>query len=84
VPSRSLLNAFALTGLAYNLAQLAAPAAAGLVVAVAGPGQALAVGAVMFLGASLAAVAMRLGAQVRSEGRRMKPLQSFREGVRYV
>jgi MFS family permease len=84
VPRRSLMNAFALTGLAFNVAQFAVPAAAGLMVAVAGPGQTLAAGAAMFLGASLAAAAMRLGPPVRSQTRRVKPWQSFREAVKYV
>jgi MFS family permease len=84
VPRRSLINAFALGWLAHHLAQLAVPAAAGLLIALKGPGPALVAGAVMFLGGSLAAAVMRVDPPGRVEARRVEPLQQFREGIRYV
>jgi MFS family permease len=84
VPRRGLVNAFALGWMAFHLSQFAVPAAAGLLIAMKGPGPALEVGAVAYLAASLAALAMRRGARSQVETRRAKPLQRFREGVRYV
>ena len=84
VPRQSLVNAFALNGLAFNLTRLAVPASAGLLIASLGPGPTLLVGAALYLGAAASTARILLTREKRRESQREKALSQIVEAARYV
>ena len=84
VPRQNLVNAVALQGLAFNVARLAVPAAAGLLIALLGPGRTLFVASALYLSAAAAVQAMDLARGDQRDAAQDKPLTKLMEGARYV
>ena len=84
VPRRYLLNAFALDALAFNMTRLVVPAAAGVSIALVGPGITLLAAVALYAGAAVSAYAIRLEDAEGSAPRRRPSLAHFFEGVRYL
>lgn len=85
VPRELLVNAVTLDSAQINLAKAVGPAAAGLVIAVAGPGGAFLLNALSFLAVLGALWLMRAGRRpVASPAGRARPLRDFRDSVRYA
>ena len=84
VPRQSLVNAFALGGLAFNVTRLAVPALAGLLIASLGPGPTMLVGAALYLGAAAAIARMDLTRGEEGEPQRERALAQIVEAARYV
>jgi MFS family permease len=84
VPGESLVNAFALNSLGFSVTRLAAPAIGGGLLAVAGPGPALVIEAIMQFLAVIAALAIQLPVTERAELRLKTAFSRLLEGARYV
>ena len=84
VPRQNLVNAFALSTLAFTGTRLAVPVLGGLLIAAVGPGRTLWLGSVMYLGASLAIMLVHTGPANEHETRRGPALGQFVDGARYV
>ena len=84
VPRQNLVNALALQGLAFNVTRLAVPAAAGLLIALLGPGRTLFVASALYLSAAAAVQAMALARGDQRDAAQDKPLTKLMEGARYV
>lgn len=84
VPKEHLVNAFALDTIAYSGMRLVAPIIGGVLLAVAGPGLALLVVAILQLGAVAAALALRTGQLPRAASGLNSAAAKVVEGVRYV
>ena len=84
VPKRSLLNAFALNALAFNVMRLVVPAVAGVLVGLVGPGPTLALGEVLYAGAAITALAIDLPLATDETKGRLRPWAQLIEGARYV
>jgi len=85
VPRENLVNAIALHSLAFNATRLVVPAAAGILIAVVGPGRTLMLPVVMFLGASLAALSIKLGKPESHQEMRRRPSPAqMIEAFRYL
>ena len=84
VPRQNLVNAFALTGLAFNVTRLVVPALAGLLIAVIGPGRTLYLASALFLAAAAAVMAMELARKGQPEAGRERAYKQFLQGARYV
>ena len=84
VPREYLFNAFAISMLTSSSARLAVPAAAGLLIAVLGPGRSLFAGAAMFLVASATVATIKLRTAEREQARPRSAVKDLLEGVRYV
>ncbi len=78
-----LMNALALQSSAFNLARVAGPAIAGLVIVAWGTAAAFSLNAVSFIAVIWALAVMRVPHQART-GPTMDVLEAFREGARYV
>ena len=60
VPKKNLVNAFALSSMAFSVTRLAAPALGGVLIAVAGPGPTLALEAALQICAIFVALCLRV------------------------
>jgi predicted MFS family arabinose efflux permease len=83
VGSRDLMNAIALNSTAFNMARLAGPALAGVLIYVIGPGGCFLVNGITFLGVLGAYTMMRLGRRGRQPSDRSH-WNELRDGLRYV
>ena len=83
VPRESLLNAFALSSLAFNVTRLTVPAVGGLSIALMGPGRTVLLAVALLLGATMATLALRVE-DTSEEGRRPRSVARFLEGARYI
>ncbi len=79
-----LANAVALNSSMFNLARIAGPAAAGLLIAAAGEGSCFLIDGVSFLAVLLALLAMRLAPKPAREPRPKNAAAEFKEGWRYM
>lgn len=84
VPKESLVNAFALNGLAQNASRLAFPFIGGLLIALFGPGETLLVAAVMFAAIGGVALSITRHTAARTVTERRSAVQEVKETVRYV
>ena len=85
VPRGTLVNAIALNSLAFNATRLVVPVGAGLLIAAMGPGRTLLLPVVMFLGTTLAALAIKLGKPEHHQEMRSRPSPAqMVEAVRYL
>lgn len=84
VPKESLVNAFALNGLAFSVTRLAAPTVGGVVLAFAGPGPALLIQIGLQIGAGAMAWGIRLPQTERAAFKIKNAFSGIVEGARYV
>ena len=84
VPRRYLVNAFALDAIAFNITRLAVPAAAGISIALVGPGVTLLAAVALYVGAAVSAYAISLEDGGDPPPRRRPSLAHFFDGVRYL
>ena len=84
VPRENLINAFALSSMAFSVTRLAAPALGGVLIVVAGPGPTLALEAALQICAILVALCLRVTRSARPSLRLPTVFSELREGVRYV
>ena len=84
VPKKSLVNAFALNGLAQNASRLAFPFIGGVLIAFFGPGETLLVAAVMFAAIGGVALSITRHTAARTVTERRSAVQEVKETVRYV
>ena len=84
VPRENLINAFALSSMAFSVTRLAAPALGGVLIVVAGPGPTLALEAALQICAILVALCLRVTKSARPALRLPTVFSELREGVRYV
>ena len=84
VPRHNLVNAIALSALAFNITRLALPAVAGIIIASAGPGSTLMLAVALFIFTIWAALALKLGSAEQPEARRRPALASLVEAARYL
>ena len=84
VPKKNLVNAFALSSMAFSVTRLAAPALGGVLIAVAGPGPTLALEAALQICAIFVALCLRVTRADRPALRLPTVFSELREGVRYV
>jgi MFS family permease len=76
VPDRTLLNAFALLSVAYNVAKVIGPASAGFILALLGPGRTIFIPAALMLAAGLIVSRLKFVAPARHiESKRSVPEQ---------
>lgn len=78
-----LMNALALQSSAFNLARVAGPAIAGLVIVAWGTAAAFSLNAISFIAVIWALAVMQVPHQART-GPTMDVMEAFREGARYV
>ncbi|MDZ7732632.1 MAG: MFS transporter [Acidimicrobiia bacterium] len=83
VPRELLINAVTLDSAQVNLAKATGPAAAGIVIAVAGPGVAFLLNALTFCAVVLALVVIRAG-RVAVSSQRARPVRDFASSLGYV
>ena len=84
VPRKNLINAFALSSMAFSVTRLVAPALGGVLIAVAGPGPTLALEAALQICAISVALCLRVAKSDRPSLRLPTVFSELREGVRYV
>ena len=84
VPKQGIVNALALNALAFNAMRLVLPAAAGVLVVVAGVGPTMLIGAVLYAGATVAMLVIDLPRADGTPKPRTRPLAQLVEGARYV
>ena len=84
VPRESLINAFALSGLAQNASRLAFPFIGGLSIAFFGPGETLLAAAVLYAAVAGVALSITGRAAARTVSKRRSAVQEFREAARYA
>ena len=84
VPRKNLINAFALSSMAFSVTRLVAPALGGVLIAVAGPGPTLALEAALQICAISVALCLRVVRSDRPVLRLPTVFSELREGVRYV
>ena len=84
VPKQNLVNAFALNGMGLSMTRFAAPAVGGVVLAVAGPGEALVLEAAIHSMAVPLALLIRLPPRERSSSHVRSVFREMMDGARYV
>ena len=84
VPRKNLINAFALSSMAFSVTRLVAPALGGVLIAVAGPGPTLALEAALQICAISVGLCLRVAKSDRPSLRLPTVFSELREGVRYV
>ena len=84
VPKENLINAFALSSMAFSVTRLVAPALGGVLIVVAGPGPTLALEAALQICAISVALCLRVTKSDRPALRLPTVFSELREGVRYV
>ena len=86
VPRRAMVNAFALTNLAFGVARFVMPGVAGYLVLWIGPGQTVSVGvcSLLLAGSSIALMRLPDAARPSAEEEGLGPLRRFLDGLRYA
>ena len=84
VPKQNLVNAFALNGMGFSMARFAAPAAGGVVLALAGPGEALLLEAAVHLTAVPLILLISLPPRDRAKTQVLSVFSEMLAGARYV
>ena len=84
VPNHDLVNAFALREVAFNSTRLVLPIVTGVTITAMGPGIALILPAILYLGAVIAILAMRTKDVSRREARQNLGFTELFEGLQYT